>query len=280
MLPGSAADVEIAVLQTAGSTNDVAKKLAAGGAKNGALVVADTQTEGRGRYARAFYSPSGAGLYMSAVLRPGIGFREAPLVTIAAAVAVCRSVKKLTGFSPSIKWINDIFLNGKKVGGILTEAAAYPQSGPVSPDAAAYPHNGLASPDLALNPQSGGVIAGMVAGIGINVSVRDEDFPEELRRTAGSLYPDGNPKIAREALAASIFAELLALCEPRPLRERLFLDEYRSLSFVLGRHVCYTRGAESGAGLAAGIDGDGRLLVRSASGDIAALDSGEVSITL
>jgi len=271
-------DIDIYIEQSAGSTNDIAKALAADGAAHGSLVIADEQTGGRGRFKRSFHSPGGRGLYMSVILRLSRRLPETAPVTIAAALAVCRSVKRLTGLSPMIKWVNDVFVDGKKVCGILTETSAEPSETYTS---------------------------AVIVGVGINVDAGDGDFPEALRGSAGSLYPRGDAGISRNALAASVVNELLALCarlyperngagperggappepaeEADPIAVRARLDmmrEYRSLSMVIGREVAYTYRGGSGTGLAAGVGDDGRLIVKNkADGAMIALDSGEVSI--
>ena len=262
--PGRA-DPPVVVLRAAKSTNDEAKLLAAGGAPHGSLVVAGSQSEGRGQRGRGFFSPPGAGLYMSAILRPGVQAASAVHITAAAAVAVCRAVEGLTGFSPSIKWVNDVYLHGKKVCGILTESAVEPGAGPA------------AEPVFANNC---GSLLYAVVGIGINVSARAEDFPPGLRGVAGSIYPDGRPPITRNALAAAVMGSLLDLCGAEGLASRGFMGEYRRRSCVVGREIEYVRGGVRGAGTAEGIDDCGRLLVRAAgaAGPVA-LDAGEVTIT-
>ena len=244
----------IIVERIAASTNDTAKSLAQRGAAHGTTVVAEGQTAGRGRYARSFHSPAGAGLYMSAALRPRLAAAETPLITIMAALSVCGAVRALTGLSPRIKWVNDILLDGKKFCGILTEAAFGAQ---------------------------GGGAASVVTGIGVNVSVRAEDFPAGLRGAATSLYPDGRARVSRNALVAAILNRLFRYCDGCGGAGRAFMDEYRALSCVLGKEVTYARGGESGTGVATGIDDRGRLLVeKSGSGGTLALDSGEIGVSV
>lgn len=255
--------LDIIVKQSVGSTNDEAKLLAVNGAAHGTLIAAEAQDRGRGRFARRFHSPPGTGLYMSIVLRPGIPSADAPLITVAAAVAVCRAVKRTTSLSPAIKWVNDVYLDGKKICGILTEST--------------------------FDAESGGITSAVV-GIGINISGRIDDFPGELRQTAGSLYPDGNARVTRNALAAAILNETLDLCgnlfHAGPLPDaaaarRELMREYRERSMLTGRDVTYTRGAESGAGRVLGVDDDARLIIRiNENGETVALNSGEVSILL
>ena len=111
------------------SSNRTAKTLALEGTPHGTMVLTSQQTAGRGRLGRRFESPAGKGIYLSLVLRPGLPMTEAQAVTVSAAVAVCRAVKRLCGLDLGIKWVNDLYYNGKKVCGILTEAGADIESG-------------------------------------------------------------------------------------------------------------------------------------------------------
>lgn len=126
----AAANTELIVYDTIDSTNKAAKELAISGAGHGTAVIADRQTAGRGRYSRSFYSPSGSGLYMSLILRPSLlQFDDPTAITAFAAVAVSDAIQAVTGKQAGIKWVNDLFLNGKKVCGILTEAVTDFESG-------------------------------------------------------------------------------------------------------------------------------------------------------
>ena len=171
---------------------------------------------------------------------------EAQAVTVSAAVAVCRAVKKLCGLELGIKWVNDLYYNGKKVCGILTEAGADLESGQLE---------------------------WLVAGIGLNLTSRPEDWPEELRPIAGSLYPGGPAPVSRAALAGAIARELLGLCPAFDC-----LDEYRARCFVPGHWVTVCAGGESYAARAVAIDDAGRLIVEREAGRTEALCHGEVSI--
>ena len=191
----------IYVFEILESTNNTAKEMARDGAVHGTVVLANAQTAGRGQFGKAFFSPLGSGIYMSIILRPEAisggcckGSPDEPgstieciddckkksntdpqaLVTILAAVRVCEAIEDLTGKSPKTKWVNDIYLNNKKICGILTESAVEHNSG---------------SADWT------------VIGIGINFDTPQEAFPEELRPVAGSLFAersevDGNRLIA------------------------------------------------------------------------------------
>ena len=178
------------------SSNQTAKRLALAGAPHGTLVLAGQQSAGRGRMGRRFESPAGKGIYLSLVLRVPVPASKALGVTVGAAVAVARAVQKLCGIELGIKWVNDLYYQGKKVCGILTEAGTSVESG---------------------------LLEWLVVGIGLNLTTTPADWPEELARTAGSLFPGGPAPVGRAALAGAIARELLALCPAFDC-----LDEYRS----------------------------------------------------
>lgn len=243
-LPGWRAPIQ--VYATVGSTNQTAKQLALAGAPHGSLVVAGGQTEGRGRLGRSFVSPPGKGVYLSMVLRPGGQAADSLAVTGAAAVAVCRAVERLCGLRLGIKWVNDLFWQGKKVCGILTEASADLESGQVD-----Y----------------------LAVGIGLNLTSTSADLGPDLAITAGSLYPGGPAPCTRAQLAAAIAAELVALGPGRG-----YLPEYRARSLVLGHWLTVHGPQGSFAAKALRIDNEGRLVVQLPGGGVQALRAGEVSV--
>lgn len=230
------------------STNQAAKKLAIDGAAHGTTVLAGEQTEGRGRLGRSFFSPAGSGLYMSVLLRPTIGSADAVLVTIAAAVAVCQAVEETTGIQLGIKWVNDLLLGKKKVGGILTEGITAFESG---------------------------AIEAVVVGVGLNLT--DAPFPPELNEIACSLFGSNRPSVTRNELAAAILCRLFLFAEDFPSRS--FLAEYRRRSTALGKQVeIFGQGASPHTALAVSIADDGGLTVRHPDGREETLRSGEISI--
>lgn len=233
----------VQVYDTLESSNRTAKLLALDGAPHGTLVLTAHQSAGRGRLGRVFESPSGKGVYLSVLLRPAASAQTA---TIGAAVAVCRAVQELCGLELGIKWVNDLYYQGKKVCGILTEAGTDLESGRLE---------------------------WLVVGIGLNLTSRPEDWPEELRPIAGSLYPGGPAPVSRAALAGAIARELLGLCPDFDC-----LDEYRTRCFVPGHWVTVCTGTESYAAKAVDIDDAGRLIVQREGGRTEALCHGEVSI--
>ena len=227
------------------SSNQTAKRLALAGAPHGTLVLAGQQSAGRGRMGRRFESPAGKGIYLSLVLRAPVPASEALGVTVGAAVAVARAVQKLCGIELGIKWVNDLYYQGKKVCGILTEAGTSVESG---------------------------LLEWLVVGIGLNLTTTPADWPEELARTAGSLFPGGPAPVGRAALAGAIARELLALCPGFDC-----LDEYRARCFVPGHWVTVCAETETYAAKALAIDEEGRLVIQRENGRQEALRCGEVT---
>ncbi|MEG2204888.1 MAG: biotin--[acetyl-CoA-carboxylase] ligase, partial [Oscillospiraceae bacterium] len=193
--------IDIRVCQEVDSTNRLARQAALDGAAHGSVFAAERQSAGRGRFGRSFYSPEGRGIYLSVLLCPPQGIPPT-LLTTAAAVAVCRAVRSLTGLKPRIKWVNDLVLDQKKICGILTEAVTDWESG---------------------------AIESVVIGIGLNV-YPPEDLPPELAQGVGSLYgeSDGTPPVGRSRLAAGLLNELFRVLET--IDSRAFLADYRAWS--------------------------------------------------
>lgn len=225
------------------STNSEAKRRIAAGDERRQLLLAREQTAGRGRMGRSFFSPAETGLYMTLTLGRAEELSDPALLTIAAAAATAGAIETLTGERTAIKWVNDIYMAGKKVCGILCEAVT---------DGAGH--------------------TVVLAGIGVNIETAE--FPPELRQKAGAL-----PRAAdRAELAAEITARLLEIWDAPEKSD--FLAEYRSRSFVPGHRVRFVRGGTEREALALGIDDDGALLVRYDDGTGEALRSGEVSVTI
>ena len=212
------------------------------------VLIARRQTGGRGRMGRSFYSPEGSGLYISVLLRPQLAAEDAPLITTAAAVAVCRAAEALGSDRAEIKWVNDVLIRGKKVCGILTEAAA-----------------GTAP----------GTLDWAVLGVGINVTEPAGGFPADIAAVAGAVFPSPGRDL-RARLAAEFLRQFYVIYTALP--DRAFAAEYRSRSCLAGRYVDVLRGETSRRALALGVDDACRLLVRYEDGTEEALFSGEVSI--
>lgn len=245
-LPEQYRYLKVFALRETDSTNNEAKRLLADGIDTDSLIVADSQTSGRGRRGRSFYSPPGSGLYMTLILCKDIALTDGLMLTTLTAVAVARVIRRLTGKLPAIKWVNDIYLGGKKICGILTEAVTNIESGR---------------------------IGSVIIGIGINVNT--EEFPDELRSTAGSL---GTDSLTRGELAAAIAGEVLTMADD--ISNRSYLDEYRELSMVIGKNITFNRNNTVQRAEAVGIDNSGGLIVRLENGSEETLISGEITIRL
>ena len=230
------------------STNARVKLLAAEGAPEGMLVAARRQTSGRGRFRRAFHSPENAGVYFTLLLRPDMTADRAVMLTSMTAVAVARAIDALAGTNTQIKWVNDLYLGGKKICGILCEAGMDFESGRLD-----------------------------YAAVGIGINTAPQVFPEELQDIATSIGNVTGRDISGNQLVAEVCAQMEALYPA--LTEGGFMDEYRERSNVIGRRVKVIRGNEHFSGTAVGIDDDGSLIV-DRDGDTVTVRSGEISIRL
>lgn len=244
--------IQVRVRPVVTSTNDVLKDLAAEGAAEGLALLAEEQTQGRGRMGRSFYSPPGTGLYMSVLLRPAVSAGAAAEITACAAVAAAEAIEELSGRGAGIKWVNDVLLDGKKVCGILTEAATDPESG---------------APRW------------VVVGIGVNIAPPAGDFPEELRSVAGAVFEKDPGPDCRCRLAAGILDRLTAYSQ-RPGDARVY-RAYKARSLALGRNVALlVPGREPISAEALDIGADYSLLVRLEDGSLQEVRSGEISLRL
>ena len=233
------------------STNQTAKKEAMmGEAGHGAFVIARSQTAGRGRRGREFYSPADTGLYMSVILKPQGTIHDSLLITTAAAVAVYRAVAQLCGIQLDIKWVNDLFYKGKKVCGILTEAVTDFESGNIE---------------------------FVVVGMGLNLYLDQENMPAELRNIAGALYEtkEDAEQTDRNKLTAMIVNELR-----KETADLKLSPDYVTHNMIPGHQITITDGNSSRQAFALEICRDGRLKVREENGQETILSFGEVSVSM
>lgn len=247
-LKGEAINFELDVRQTVTSTNTIAKEFAASGAKEGTIIIAREQTEGRGRMGRTFYSPNASGVYFTIILRPKVSLEDSLLITTASAVAVAKAIETIAGVPASIKWVNDIFVGEKKVCGILTEAS--------------------------LNFESGSLEYAVV-GIGINIATKD--FPDEISHSAGSVFRDKPGDTPVTSILVAEVLNNLANCLDN-LTDKQYLEEYKNRSFLIGKDILVLKGANSTPAKAITIDDKARLVVEYEDGSREALISGEVSV--
>lgn len=229
--------VPIFVFDEIDSTNTFAKTLT----HDFALVVADLQTQGRGRLNRTFFSPKGSGIYLSLKIKVSDLYSAVPFITTLAAVSVHKAIKKLFSINCGIKWVNDIYIGNKKLAGILCEIA----------DAS---H----------------------AVIGVGINFYPSDFPDDLKQIATHLtaYPSA---VTRNELIGEIINNLLQLVEALP--DSSFMEYYKAHSIVIGKKVLCIQGNSSFEATAVDIDTSGGLIVKTAA-FTQTLSSGEVSLRL
>lgn len=238
------AGVEVEEFSELDSTNSYLKRKAQTVAGDLAAI-AHMQTNGRGRLGRSFYSPE-SGLYMS-LLWHGFNVNLAHLITPAASIAVARALEACGSEKAGIKWVNDIYISGKKVCGILTETGS------------------------AQNQLNYAII-----GIGINLAEPDGGFPKDIKDRAGAVFASPAPGL-RNRLANETLRNLSSILDS--LETRSFLDEYRERSVVLGKNIFILDGAELTEARAIAIDNDCKLIVETSNG-IRGLFTEEVSIRL
>ena len=244
-------DLDLTVLPTAPSTNALVREKANQGCPEGCVIVACEQTDGRGRYGRQFFSPVDSGVYLSLLLRPtACSPQQATCLTAAAAAAMCQAIEAVTGQQPGIKWVNDIFLHGKKVCGILTEAAV-----------------GLET----------GTLNYMVLGAGVNLYPPVKGFPEEIQPIAGSVLERSCPEAKNRLVGEFLNRFWYFYTHPEC---RAYLEDYRARSLAIGQNVTVLSAGKAVSAYAYGIDDDFRLLVRYDSGKTEALSYGEIRIQL
>ena len=226
------------------STNNEAKRQIAEGKTGTALIVTESQTAGRGRQGKSFFSPAGAGIYMTLALPTRLPLTAAVSVTTAAAVAAFRAIRDETGVTCDIKWVNDLYLNGKKVAGILTEA---------------------------ISDFEAGEVRHLIIGIGINLY--PADYPDEIANIA---TPLGKERVNRNRLIARLVDRLFECLSQ--LGSGAHLDTYRRHSMVIGREITYLRDGVTTAARAIDIDEDGWLVVEHPDGTRDLLNSGEITV--
>lgn len=225
------------------STQTDAKEGVEAGNKGNTLYLSTCQTAGRGRFQRPYYSPSQGGIYMSLHIQPNLPYEKLPSYTLLVAAAVYKAIKNLTMIEVDIKWVNDIYLKNKKMAGILTEAMTSVET------------------DL---------VTDIIIGLGINFSI--EDFPEELKEKAGSLFMPPAP-ITRNELISEIWR---CFYQTAP-EELLYL--YKEHSLVLGREVSFIQDQTKKKGVAKDISDKGQLLIQLDDQTEIWLNSGEISLT-
>ena len=249
LLPRETEDVSIEIRDSASSTNTVLKEAAEKNTARDMILIAHEQTAGKGRLGRDFFSPNQSGLYLSILVHPSCAAAEALYLTTAAAVAVTEAIKEVTGIEAQIKWVNDIYVKGKKVCGILTEAS--------------------------VDFESGGLNYAVV-GIGINIKQPEGGFPEDIFGTAAALYTEQPPRGIKLRLAAAVITEFYRFYNAAD--RKAHMKEYRERSFLKGLHVTFHQGDKTECGTVTGIDEEAGLLVDLDNGENRVYSAGEVQL--
>jgi len=240
-------ETPVKVYKSINSTNTEAKIMIMNNAEHGTVIIAEEQLSGKGRMGRNFYSPSESGIYMSIILKPRLNMGDSVLITTAAAVAVSLAIEKITGIVTQIKWVNDLYLNDRKICGILTEAVTDMESGTIS---------------------------SIVVGIGLNV--KTEAFPDDIGGTAGSIFKMNENKFIRNQLSAEIINNILSILNN--ISNRNFIETYKERSMILGERVRYCKDNQWFEGYAQDIDQNGALIVFHDDGHKEILNSGEITV--
>lgn len=240
---------EIVHLKETVSTNVEAARLAKEGMAHGTLIIAESQTGGKGRRGRSWFSPSGKSVFMSMILKPELEPSKASMLTLVQALAVSRAIKTVSGMNSQIKWPNDIVVNKKKICGILTE----------------------------MNIEAGS-ISSIIIGTGINVN--QEDFPEEIQHIATSLMWEGKQEVSREELIAKVCLYFEQYYEAFMKMQDLSLlvEEYNASLVSCGKTVKVLDPKGEFTGKALGINEVGELLVEKEDRTVENVYAGEVSV--
>lgn len=250
LLTGKIIGINLVYRETVSSTNELAKQLAQSGAVEGTVVIAEEQTAGKGRRGRTWYSPAGRGLWFTVILRPSISPVDAAKTTLLSAVAVCRTIREMTGIRAGIKWPNDILIDDRKVAGILTEMNA-------EIDAVNY----------------------LVIGIGVNFNLNPQAIPEEITEIATSVFSSTTGAVSRAKLLAGMLNNLDDLYgQFLSGKFAEILTAWKDMSVTLDNWVIVESLDFSEEGRAVDVDEDGALLILKEDGTVQRILAGDVSI--
>lgn len=240
--------IKIELFECVDSTNNVARQYAVKGADEGTVVIALEQNGGKGRLGRSFFSPLGTGLYMSIILRPKLQIGQAVRITTCAALAVCEAIERATGEKTFIKWVNDVYLRGAKVCGILTEAS--------------------------LSMENGGIDYA-VLGIGVNVYEPQGGFPKQLNGVAGAVAKERKSEL-KNKLAGGIISSFMRYYSD--IEKGGFRDDYSRRLIWKGEDIFIITKQGKIPCTIVDVDDDCKLLVTLENGEQRLISSGEISI--
>lgn len=241
---------EIRIFDEVGSTNDIAMEMGAKGGENGLVVVAESQSHGKGRMGRTWISPKGVNLYISILLRPGFSPHQASALTMMASVATATAISRTTGLDVEIKWPNDILIGGKKVSGILTEMNAEEER-----------------------------IHYVVIGVGVNVNMKKEDFPDNLRMPADSLMECTGRRVDRSGLLRALLESMDANFETLKNEGVMsIIPKWRKLCSTLNKRIKVALPEAVITGVAEDVTQEGGLVVTFGEGLKRVIYAGDVTL--
>ena len=239
--------LNITIFDELDSTNNYLKKIGSQGEKENQLVVAQSQTNGRGRMGRSFYSPDGTGIYFSLLLHPEFSAEKSLFLTVMAAVSVAETVMKYNKNDVKIKWVNDVYIDGKKVCGILTEGAI----------------NSYKMLDYA------------VVGIGINVIAPENGFPDDIQDTATSIFPGKTEENIKEKIISELVNRFFKMYNGF---DSNYIERYKEYSYLIGKEINIISGENKRQATVIDITDDCHLLVKNENDEIEEISSGDVSV--
>jgi len=243
-------NTDVKIFKKLDSTNEFLKKNATENTATGPVVIALSQTKGRGRYNRKFFSPKGSGIYMSIFLKPTLEAEKSVLITAAAAVAVSEACEALGSRETKIKWVNDVLIDDKKVCGILTEGSIDLRSGKFQ---------------------------NAIVGIGVNVYRPRNDFAGEIKNIADAVFERKQSNLKNELIAEIINRFMRYYSE---IEDKTFIETYRKKSAVIGKNITVLKGEKMLEAVVVDIDENCRLQVEYGNKKREFLSSGEISIRL
>ena len=241
--------LNITIFNELDSTNNYLKKLGSEGEKENQLVIALSQIGGRGRMGRSFYSPNGTGIYFSLLLHPEFSAEKSLLLTVMAAVSVAETIMKYNKNDVKIKWVNDIYIDGKKVCGILTE--------------------GSINSDKKLDYA--------VVGIGINIITPENGFPKHIKDIATAIFPGKTEENIKEKIVAEVVNRFFQMYNGN---DKEYIRRYKEYSYLTGKEINIISGEITRPVTVIDITDNCHLLVKNENGDIEEISSGDVSVRL
>ncbi len=241
--------LNITIFDELDSTNNYLKKIGSNGEKENQLVIALSQTGGRGRMGRSFYSPNGTGIYFSLLLYPEFSAEKSLFLTVMSAVSVAEAVMKYNKNDVKIKWVNDIYIDGKKVCGILTEGAI----------------------------NSNKMLDYAVVGIGINVIAPENGFPDDIKDIATAIFPGKTEDNLKEKIIADIVNRFFKMYYGH---DNDYVKRYKKYSYLTGKEINIISGETVRPATVIDITDDCHLLVKNENDEIEDISSGDVSVRL